>query len=266
MDYSAARPEQVRLAARKKELTGYTSGMVKGFVQANLTILPSRQAYDFLLFCVRNPKPCPLIEVGLRGDYLTKFIADGADIRTDIPKYRIYKEGRLVEEPFDLMDVWDDDFVFFLMGCSFSFESRLLAKGIPVRHIEKNANAPVYITNIQCRPSGAFHGPLAVSMRPIPASMVSSAVEITAALPAVHGSPIHVGAPEALGIKDMMKPDFGEPPTILPGEVPVFWACGVTPQVAALVAKPPLMITHSPGHMFVGDIPDSMIQDFIYGI
>ena len=265
-DYSKATPAEVRLAARKGLLAGQTSGMAEGFVQANLAVLPGNLAYDFLLFCTRNPKPCPLIEVGGKGDYLTRFIADGADIRTDIPKYRIYRNGSFTEEPLDLMDVWQDDFVYFLIGCSFSFETRLMAAGVPIRHIEAGTNVPMYITDVQCRPAGVFHGPLVVSMRPIPGRLVARAVEITSALPAVHGSPVHIGDPSSIGIKDISKPDFGEPVEIRPGEVPVFWACGVTPQAAALATKPEIMITHSPGHMFVGDIEDSRIQEFIYGM
>jgi len=265
-DYSKATPQQVRDAARKGLLVGQTSGMAQGYVQANLAVLPMNLAYDFLLFCTRNPKPCPLIEVGSEGDYLTRFIADGADIRTDIPKYRVYRDGIMIEEPLDLLELWQDDFVFFLLGCSFSFENRLMAAGVPVRHVEEKTNVPIYVTNIQCRPAGVFHGPLVVSMRPIPGRLISKAVEITSRLPAVHGSPVHIGDPSVIGIKDIGKPDFGDPVTIKPGEVPVFWACGVTPQAAALATKPDIMITHSPGHMFVGDIKDSMIQEFIYGV
>ncbi|HOG52990.1 MAG TPA: putative hydro-lyase [Bacillota bacterium] len=265
-DYSRATPAEVRLAARKGLLARQTSGMAEGFVQENLAVLPGNLAYDFLLFCTRNPKPCPLLEVGGKGDYLTRFIADGADIRTDIPKYRIYRNGTLTEEPLDLMDVWQDDFVFFLIGCSFSFETRLMAAGVPIRHIEAGSNVPMYITDVQCRPAGVFHGPLVVSMRPIPGRLVAKAVEITSALPAVHGSPVHIGDPSAIGIRDISRPDFGDPVEIKPGEIPVFWACGVTPQAAALATKPEIMITHSPGHMFVGDIEDSRIQEFIYGM
>lgn len=265
-DYSKATPAEVRMAARKGLLAGPTAGLAEGFVQANLAVLPGNLAYDFLLFCVRNPKPCPLIEVGGKGDYITRFAADGADIRTDLPRYRIYKNGILAEEPLDLLEVWQDDFVYFLIGCSFSFETRLMAAGVPVRHIEQNKNVPMYITDIPCRPAGIFHGPVVVSMRPIPGRMVSKTVEITAALPAVHGSPIHAGDPSAIGIKDINRPDFGEPVEIRKGEVPVFWACGVTPQAAALQSKPEIMITHSPGHMFIGDVPDLRIQEFIYGI
>lgn len=265
IDYSKSTPQQVRLAARKGLLGTHTSGMAEGFVQANLAVLPGKLAYDFLLFCIRNPKPCPIIEVGGKGEYLTRFIADGADIRTDIPRYMVYRDGVKTEEPYDIVELWQDDFVYFLLGCSFSFERRLMEGGVPVRHIEMGTNVPIYITNLQCRPAGVFHGPLVVTMRPVPGRLVTRAVEITAALPAVHGSPVYIGDPAGIGIKDLGRPDFGEPVTINPGEVPVFWACGVTPQAAALSAKPEIMITHSPGHMFVGDIPDDRIQEFIYG-
>jgi uncharacterized protein YcsI (UPF0317 family) len=265
-DLRDALPGQVRLAARNGLLTGQTSGLAKGFVQANLAILPWNLAYDFLLFCTRNPKSCPLLEVGGKGDYLTRFLAAGADIRTDVPKYRVYRYGKLAEEPYDLLGLWQDDFVYFLLGCSFSFETRLIAGGVPVRHIEAGTNVPMYITNTSCRPAGVFRGPLVVSMRPIPGRLVSRAVEITSALPAVHGSPVHIGDPAVIGIRDISKPDFGDPVPILPGEVPVFWACGVTPQAAALATKPEIMISHSPGHMFIGDIPDGKIQDFLYSV
>jgi len=239
-----------------------TAGLAPGHVQVNLVILPRELAYDFLLFAQRNPKPCPVIEVTDTGSPEPKLTAPGADLRTDLPKYRIYRDGKLDREVADLRDVWTPDLVAFLLGCSFTFEAGLLQAGIPVRHIEEGKNVSMFVTSIPCTPAGAFHGPLVVTMRPIPAPMVSRAVQISGRFPAVHGAPVHVGDPAALGIRDLAKPDFGDAVTIRPGEVPVFWACGVTPQAVAVQAKPPLMITHAPGHMFVTDLRDETLAVF----
>ena len=248
---------QLRELIRTGYFTGHTSGYAKGFVQANLVILQQEWAYDFLLFAQRNPKPCPIIEVGDKGDFLTKYIAHGGDVRSDIPKYRLYKDGILAEEMDTIKDLWQDDFVFFLLGCSFSFEQALLQADLEIRHITENVNVPMYSTNLMCKPAGRFtNTPMVVSMRPFKPEDVIKAIEITRDYPAVHGSPVHIGDPSQIGIPDINKPDFGDAVTIKTGEIPVFWACGVTPQNAAVVAKPPLMITHSPGHMFVGDMQD----------
>ena len=249
--------KELREAARTKYFTGQTSGHAKGFVQANLVILPADWALDFLIFAQRNPKPCPLIEVGDQGNPHTSFCADHADIRTDIPKYHIYRHGELDEELDDITDLWQKDFVFFLLGCSFSFEQAMLQEGLEVRHITEKSNVPMYKTNIPCPGAGKFkETPMVVSMRPFKPKDVIRAIEITRDFPAVHGSPVHVGSGKDIGIGDIAVPDFGEAVTIKDGEVSVFWACGVTPQMAAMVAKPPLMITHAPGHMFVGDKKD----------
>jgi uncharacterized protein YcsI (UPF0317 family) len=186
----------------------------------------------------------------------------GADLRTDIPRYRIYRDGKLVREVTDLLDVWTPDLVAFLLGCSFSFETALLQAGVPVRHIEEGRNVSMFITSIPCRPAGAFSGPLVVTMRPIPAPLVPRAVQVSGRFPAVHGAPVHVGEASALGIRDLGQPDFGDPVTIRPGEIPVFWACGVTPQAVAMQAKPPLMLSHAPGHMFVTDIRDESLTAY----
>jgi uncharacterized protein YcsI (UPF0317 family) len=248
---------ELRKAIKKGEFKTQTSGQANGCVQANLAILPEDWAFDFLLFAQRNPKPCPIIEVGSCGEYLTKHIADSADIRTDIPKYRVFKNGELIEERFDLIDIWQDNFVYFLLGCSFSFEQALLAADLEIRHITEKINVPMYNTNIPCREAGKFKAsPMVVSMRPFKAKDAIKAIEITRDYPAVHGSPIHLGNPKEIGIGDINKPDYGDAVTIKENEIPVFWACGVTPQKAAMVAKPPIMITHAPGHMFVGDIKD----------
>ena len=228
-----------------------TPGICGEYVQTNLVVLPRSDAFDFLRFCGRNPKPCPLIEATDAGNPEPKLTASGADLRTDLPRYRVYRDGLLVEERTDVTDLWRDDFVAFLLGCSFSFEFALLKAGVPVRHVEAGTNVPMYRTNVPCTPAGAFSGPLVVSMRPIPAPLVPLAVPTTARAPQVHGAPVHVGAPEDLGIEDLDKPDYGEPVEIRTGELPVFWACGVTPQAVALEAAPELMITHAPGHMFV---------------
>ncbi|MGB9839876.1 putative hydro-lyase [Thermovenabulum sp.] len=244
---------EARKLIREGKWQGPTCGMALGFVQANLVILPKKYAYDFLLFSFRNPKPCPLLDVLDAGNPVPN-IAKDADIRTDIPKYRIYKEGNLIDEVTNIKDIWQDDFVSFLIGCSFTFEKALLENGIPVRHIEENKNVPMYITNIDTVPAGVFSGKMVVSMRPIPEKLVIGAVQVTSRFPSVHGAPVHIGDPKKIGIKDIEKPDFGDPVEIKENEVPVFWACGVTPQAVALNSKPEIMITHSPGHMFITDL------------
>ena len=249
----------VRRACRSGEWTGQTSGLVPGFAQANLAILPAELAADFHEFCRRNPKPCPLLDVTDVGSPVPKKIAPQADLRTDLPRYRVWEHGELVDEPTEIAHLWQDDFVAFLIGCSFTFEAALLKAGIPVRHIERRCNVPMYRTSIECESSGPFHGPMVVSMRPLTPADAEKAVEITSCYPSVHGGPIQVGEPERIGITDLSKPDFGDAVPIEEGEIPVFWACGVTPQSVVMAAKPPLMISHSPGCMFVTDIPDESL-------
>jgi uncharacterized protein YcsI (UPF0317 family) len=239
-----------------------TAGLAPGYVQANLVVLPRDLAYDFLLFAQRNPKPCPVLEVTDTGSPEPRLSAPGADLRTDVPKYRIYRNGEFAGEVRDIVGVWAPDLVAFLLGCSFTFEAGLLQAGIPVRHIEEGRNVPMFITNTPCVPAGAFRGPLVVTMRPIPSAMVPRAVQISGRYPGVHGAPVHVGDPEALGIRDLERPDFGDPVTIGSGEVPVFWACGVTPQAVAMQAKPSLMLAHAPGHMFITDLRDEDLAVF----
>jgi uncharacterized protein YcsI (UPF0317 family) len=248
-------PAEAREHMRAGRWTSITAGLAPGYAQANLAILPRELTYDFLLFCVRNPKPCPLLDVTDPGSPVPRLAAPDADLRTDLPRYRVYRDGELVDEPTSIEDYWRDDLVAFLLGCSFTFEHGMLEAGIPLRHIECGCGVPVFRTNVPCRPAGVFHGPLVVSMRPIPAHLVAAAVQISGRYPAVHGAPVHVGAPEALGIRDLDHPDWGDPVPVGEGEVPVFWACGVTPQAVAMEARPPLMITHAPGHMFLTDIP-----------
>lgn len=228
MDLSKASPVEVRAMIRTGEITGQTSGMCDGYAQANLAILPKDLAFDFLLFTQRNKKPCPVLDVTEAGSPVPRLTAPGADIRTDIPRYRIYRKGELTDEVTDISSFWRDDLVAFLLGCSFSFEAPMIEAGLEVRHITDHHNVPMYKTNIECVPAGVFHGPMVVSMRPMKPADAIRAVQITTRMPFVHGAPIHIGAPEAIGIHDIDKPDFGEPSEIRPGEVPVFWACGVT--------------------------------------
>lgn len=254
MDYSHMHPQEVRRLIRAGEITGQTSGMCNGYAQANLCILPKEYAFDFLLFCMRNPKPCPVLEVGDVGSKSFRFMASEGNVCQDFSKYRIWKNGELADEITDITEYWQDDFVYFLIGCSFSFESELLEAGIPVRHIEENKNVPMFNTNIELTPAGVFHGNMVVSMRPIPNHLVVKAVNVTAAMPRVHGAPVQIGNPTAIGVLDISKPDYGDSVTVNDGEVPVFWACGVTPQNVVMATKPPIAITHAPGHMLVTDV------------
>lgn len=260
MDYTNCSPAEVRALIREEKITGQTSGMCAGYAQANLAVLPKELAYDFLLFCQRNPKSCPLLEVSDVGSRKLHDLAEGADIATDIPKYRIYENGVMTGEYTNVADKWRDDFVSFLIGCSFSFEAELLEAGVPVRQIEEHLNVPMYKTNIDCVPAGIFSGKMVVSMRPLPQDQIVRAALITGAMPRVHGAPIHIGSPESIGIKDINHPDFGDMVTIKPGEVPVFWPCGVTPQSVIMNVKPSIAITHSPGHMFITDIKNVQLK------
>lgn len=259
--YGDIHPSQMRALIRAGKFAGQTSGICNGYAQANLMILPKSYAYDFLLFTQRNPKSCPVLEVTDPGSRLLRHIAKDADIALDIPKYRIYKDGVFVEEATQIDTYWQDDFVSFLIGCSFSFESALLEAGVPVRQIEENKNVPMYITNIDCAEAGIFHGKLVVSMRPMPADKVIRAVTVTAGMPRVHGTPVHIGDPAKIGIRDIDKPDFGDSVTIHYGEVPVFWCCGVTPQSVVMQAKPTIAISHAPGHMLITDIKNVALKD-----
>jgi uncharacterized protein YcsI (UPF0317 family) len=247
-------PKEIRNLIRKGKWDQPTTGLAMGYAQANLVILPQKYAFDFLLFCQRNPKPCPLLEVLEPGEFKTKFLSLDADIRMDIPLYNIYRKGRLQNTIQEIRGLWQNDFVSFLLGCSFSFEEALLRAKIPIRHIEENKNVPMFITHIPCKPAGVFQGPLVVTMRPISSEKVPRAVQITSRYTSVHGAPVHIGEPSAIGIKDLKKPDFGDPVTIKRGEIPVFWACGVTPQAVVMKARPDLCITHAPGHMFISDL------------
>ncbi|MGT2461993.1 putative hydro-lyase [Sinomonas atrocyanea] len=251
----SAHPRQARTAFRGG-LAVPTSGWSAGYTQLNMISVPADWAYDVLLFCQRNPKPCPVLDVTDPGSTTTA-LASGADLRTDIPRYRVWRDGHLDGEPAEVVDVWRDDLVTFLIGCSFTFESPLVEAGIPLRHVDQGRNVSMYRTDIECRPAGRMHGPMVVSMRYVPEGLVDTAVRLSARMPAVHGAPVHVGDPGALGITDLAAPDYGDAVVPVPGDVPVFWACGVTPQAALLASKPPFAITHAPGYMFISDVPDS---------
>ncbi|WP_446897096.1 putative hydro-lyase [Clostridium sp. LBM24168] len=254
MDYSSMEPYDVRKLIREEKITIPTAGMCAGYAQANLVVLPKDLAYDFLLFTQRNSKSCPLLEVSDIGCKKLKYLGRDIDITKDIPKYRVYKRGVLTGEYTHIEDIWRDDFVSFLIGCSFSFESDLIEANVTIRHIEEKRNVPMFITNIDCTPAGIFNGKMVVSMRPLPYEQIVKSVLISGEMPKVHGAPVHIGDPSVIGIKDITKPDFGDAVTIKKGEVPVFWACGVTPQSVVMNVKPEIVITHSPGHMLITDI------------
>jgi uncharacterized protein YcsI (UPF0317 family) len=233
-----------------------TSGWAAGHTQANLIAVPVDWAYDVLLFAHRNPQPCPVLDVADPGSVAT-VLAPTADLRTDLPRYRVWEHGQLVGEPIDVTDRWRGDLVTFLIGCSFTLETALAEAGVPLRHIEQARNVAMYVTNRECRPAGRLHGRLVVSLRPIPADQLDTAIRVSGLMPAAHGAPVHAGAPAALGIADLDHPDFGDPLDSAPGDVPVFWACGVTTQAALMASRPPFAITHAPGHMLVTDVPDA---------
>ncbi|KAG5178460.1 hypothetical protein JKP88DRAFT_168875 [Tribonema minus] len=257
----AATAAQFRLACRCGEVTGPSCAAAPGSAQANLIILPCEMADDFEEFCQLNPKPCPLLEVLREGPY-TKVLADGADIRTDLPKYRVYRHGKLTEEVTDIKHLWPDNsncLVGFLLGCSFSFDDALAKAGLPPRHLTEGLNVPMYRTNVKCAEAGAFRGELVVSMRPYRPEDVAEVVRITERFPRVHGAPVAWGDPRALGIDDLAAPLFGDAVPLRAGEVPVFWACGATPQLVAMQCAPPLCVAHAPGHMFVADVTNEAL-------
>lgn len=251
-----------RLRIRSGQVTGNTSGLAPGNVQANLVVLPKALAADFLRFALANPKPCPVLAVSEPGEPTFPTLGDDIDIRTDLPRYRIWRHGVLVEEPIDVAHVWRDDLVSFAIGCSFSFEDALIEDGIEIRHVTCGSNVPMYRTNIPCVAAGVFHGPLVVSMRPLKPADVIRAVQITSRFPSVHGAPVHLGLPRMIGIKDLGKPDYGDAVPIAEDELPVFWACGVTPQAAVTTAKPEFCITHAPGSMLITDLRNTRLAAF----
>ena len=251
-------PGKLRYKVRSGEHTGNTSGLAPGFVQCNIVILPTDYAHDFLRFCQLNPRPCPLIAVGEPGDAALPTLGD-IDIRTDVPGYRVFRDGELTDEVPDITGLWRDDLVTFALGCSFSFEEALLADGLEVRNVTQGLNVPMYLTSIDCTAAGPFSGKMVVSMRPFGARDAIRAIQICTRFPAVHGAPVHLGDPGLIGIADLGKPDFGDKVPVEESEIPLFWACGVTPQVALAAARPPLAITHSPGCMLVTDLRNSQL-------
>ncbi len=260
MDHAGLSGRDVRIRCRNGAHDRPTAGAAPGFVQANLVILKSRLAADFERFCRLNPKPCPLLEVTRPGQFDELAIARDADLRTDLPRYCVFRHGQREDRPTTIEPYWEDDFVSFLIGCSFTFEGALLKAGVPVRHLEEECNVPMYRTNIPCESVGVFHGPLIVSMRPMTAEQAARADRVTSEYPRVHGGPIQIGDPSAIGVRDLTQPDYGEAVSIHPGEIPVFWACGVTPMEAIQHARPEIAITHEPGYMFVTDLRDQDLR------
>lgn len=243
-----------RQLMRNGAYNGHTAGMAPGHVQANLAILPRREADDFLRFCQRNPKPCPLLAVSEPGDPLLPTLGEGLDLRSDLPRYRVWQDGQLVDEVDDITTLWRDDLVGFAIGCSFSFEEALLEAGVPLRHVAEGRNVAMYRTNLPTAAAGVFHGPMVVSMRPMKAADAIRAVQVTSRFPQVHGAPVHIGDPALIGIADLSRPDFGDAVAVADDELPVFWACGVTPQSVVMAARPAFCITHAPGCMLVTDL------------
>lgn len=255
-DLKAASARDIRMAIRSGSYRGHTSGLAAGKLQCNLAILPERFALDFLRFCQRNSKPCPIVGVSETGDPFLRTLGHDIDIRTDVPRYRVFRDGALTEEPYDLRGLWSDDLVTVALGCSFTFENALLRHGVPVRHMETGTNVPMYRSNLALTPSGPFGGKMVITMRPIPVQQIEAAYTISGRYPQAHGAPIGHGDPSDFGISDLSKPDWGEAVEIRDGEVPVYWACGVTPQNVLLEAKLPICITHSPGHMLIADVAE----------
>ena len=247
-------PTEFRKKVRNNEFQKPTAGMCPGYAQTNLIVLPWEDAYDFLLFAQRNPKPIPILEVTEVGSRELQTLGNDIDVATDFPKYRIYRNGKMVDEYLSVVDFWREDLVSFLIGCSFSFEDLLVDAGIEIRHITEKANVPMFNTKIPLKQAGKFSGNMVVSMRPIKSSQIATAVNVTNRLPGVHGAPIQIGNPAEIGIYDLAHPDYGDAVTINENEIPVFWACGVTPQAAVMASKPKFAITHSPGHMLITNI------------
>jgi uncharacterized protein YcsI (UPF0317 family) len=251
-------PARLRQLARDGQWTAGTTGVCLGYLQANMAVLPGPDAADFRRLCLANPRPLPLVEEAAAPDGLR--VASGADLRTDLPRYRVYRNGELAGEVTDVREEWRDDMVAFLLGCSFSAEAALLRAGVRLRHLDLGQGVAMYVTGIECTPAGRFHGPVVVSMRPIRRDQVDLAREVTAAYPLAHGAPLHAGDPAAIGIPDLSRPDWGDAIDIRPDEIPVFWACGVTPQAVIARTRPELAITHAPGYMFVTDVPEDAIR------
>ena len=261
LDVGKLTGSEARALIRARRWRGPTVSMAQGWAQANLVALPVEFAASFRRFCELNSQACPLLDVTAVGSPVPTLIASDADLRTDIPRYCVYRGGVLAEEREDLIGCWGPDLVGFLLGCSFTFEAALMRGGIPMRHLELGMTVPMYKTNRECHPAGPFHGPLVVTMRPIPADLVERAITITSHFTRAHGAPVHVGDPAVLDIADLNRPDWADPLPLRPDDVPVFWACGVTPQAAAAEARLDLMITHAPAHMFITDLCDESLSD-----
>ena len=253
---------QARQKIRAGQAPGPTAGLARGNVQANLVILPAEHAADFHRFCQGNPKPCPVLAISQPGSPALPTLGQDIDLRTDLPRYRVWVDGKLVDEPTEISALWRDDLVAFAIGCSFSFEEALIEDGLELRHQTEQCNVSMYRTSIPAASAGPFQGPLVVSMRPFNGADAIRAVQITSRFPAVHGAPVHLGDPSRIGIADINKPDYGDAVSIRDGEMPVFWACGVTPQAALQAAKLPLVITHAPGCMLVTDLRNSTLSTF----
>ncbi|MCY3672800.1 MAG: putative hydro-lyase [Alphaproteobacteria bacterium] len=251
--WDATDPREVRRHIRTGDYRGHTGALAKGYVQANLAILPEDYADEFLRFCQRNPKPCPLLAMSEPGDPRLPELAQDLDIRTDLSSYRVFRDGEYDGDVVSIEDLWRDDFVVFALGCSFSFEEPLVDAGLRLRHWEDGSVCPMFLTDIDCAPAGRFSGKMVVSMRPFTPADAIKAVQITSRYPRVHGAPVHLGMPELIGIEDIGRAWQGDDPRLAPDQMPVFWACGVTPQVAVRSARPPLAITHTPAHMLVTD-------------
>jgi uncharacterized protein YcsI (UPF0317 family) len=254
-------PREVRQAIRARRHTGHTAGLAPGYVQGNVVILPREYAEEFRAFCERNPKPCPLLALSKPGDPRLPGLGEDLDIRTDVPRYRVFIDGGLAEEVDDLRRHWRDDLVTFVIGCSFSFEEALMEAGLPLRYVEQGRNVPMYRTSVDTVPAGRFRGKLVVSMRPFKPADAVRAIEVTSRYPRVHGSPVHIGLPGLIGIDDLSQPWVGDATEVRDDELPLFWACGVTPQSVVLDARPSLCITHAPGHMLVTDLENSSLAD-----
>jgi len=261
-DTPASHAQAVRQRVRRGEITGHTSGLAPGCVQGNVAILPQALAADFLRFCQLNPKPCPLIGMSEPGNPALPALGKDIDMRTDVPRYRVFRNGKLTEEPTDVRHLWRDDLVTFILGCSYSFEWALLEDGLTLHHMTHGRNVPMYKTNVPTTPAGPFHGPLVVSMRSFKPADAIRAIQITSRFPGVHGAPVHIGVPESIGIRDINKPDWGDAIDVPAGELPLFWACGVTPQAVVMEAKPEFCITHAPGSMLVTDLKNSQLAVF----
>jgi uncharacterized protein YcsI (UPF0317 family) len=253
---------EARSAIRTCAFTSHTSGLARDHVQGNVVVLPQDLANDFLLYCQRNPKPCPLLAVSEPGDPRLPSLGSDIDIRTDVPRYRVWRRGELMDEPTDISSYWRDDLVTFVIGCSFSFEQALLDAGLSMRHIDQNRNVAMYRSDIPTVPAGPFHGPMVVSMRPLRAAAAIRAIQVTSRFPDVHGAPVHIGDPSLIGIADLSLPDYGDAVDVLPDELPVFWACGVTPQAAITRARPDFCITHAPGAMLITDLLNHQLASF----